>query len=579
MKTKSYLFFSFSIISIFFLLTGKTQPVSARENVADWYIQNFDSEIKVNKDSTLDIMEKITADCGICVGKHGIFRILPEEIKVTGKSSIKTPVELVGITDFNGQPIKFSETKNRQDATVTWKIGDPNRTVQGVNYYKIRYRVKNSIRFDNAQFDELYWNLTGNFWDLEIDKFHGKIVFPIEVGQKSSTVDYYTGSLGSKGQQMASFRWTAPNVLEFNSTGTFKVRQGLTASVTFPKNIFMPYVPTFWEKYGGYFFFILPVLVFSVCLYFWRKYGNDPEVDKTVVPEYEIPGNLSPIELGMLKKNRGMDNEAITAEIVNLAVKRLVRIKEVENKILFFHSKDYEFEKISNIESEESLNKAQKIILNKIFETGNAVKLSSLKNSFHEALPGIQRAAKHMLSEKGLILLSGLRFGTYFIIAGAAFIGLTFLVRFFNLYLSVNMLISGLILIIFSFFMPKRTTEGAELNWRINGFKLFMETVDKHRAEFYEKENIFEKFLPYAIVFGITKIWVKKMKEIYGADYYATHTPAWYVGNVEAFNADSFSSAIDSLSSSIAANTSAPSGSGGGGGAGGGGGGGGGGGW
>ena len=69
------------------------------------------------------------------------------------------------------------------------------------------------------------------------------------------------------------------------------------------------------------------------------------------------------------------------------------------------------------------------------------------------------------------------------------------------------------------------------------------------------------------------------MKEIYGEDYFAAHAPIWYVGSVAAFDVDSFSSTIDSLSSSIAANTSAPSGSGGGGGAGGGGGGGGGGGW
>ncbi|GEM_PF-5431938 len=46
-------------------------------------------------------------------------------------------------------------------------------------------------------------------------------------------------------------------------------------------------------------------------------------------------------------------------------------------------------------------------------------------------------------------------------------------------------------------------------------------------------------------------------------------THFWYAGNVAAFDADSFASAIDSLSSSITFNTSAPSGSGGGGGSGG----------
>lgn len=127
--------------------------------------------------------------------------------------------------------------------------------------------------------------------------------------------------------------------------------------------------------------------------------------------------------------------------------------------------------------------------------------------------------------------------------------------------------------------MPKRTLAGAELNWEIKGFRMFMETVDKHRAEFYEKENIFEKFLPYAIVFGITGLWIKKMKDIYGEDFYRTYAPVWFIGNMGSFDADSLNGAISGLSSSIASNTSSPSGSGEAGGAGGGGGGGGGGGW
>ena len=52
--------------------------------------------------------------------------------------------------------------------------------------------------------------------------------------------------------------------------------------------------------------------------------------------------------------------------------------------------------------------------------------------------------------------------------------------------------------------------KGAELLWRIKGFKLYMETAEKYRQQFYEKENIFEKLLPYAMVFGMTEIWVKK---------------------------------------------------------------------
>lgn len=574
-KKLGLLFFLAFFIGFFL----SSPPASARENVTEWYIKDFDSFIRVNKDSTLDITESIIADCGTGVNKHGIFRVLPEKIKIQNQGTIKTPVELIGITDFNGRALKYTESRNSFDGTVTWKIGDPDITVQGVNFYQIHYLVKNTIRFNNAGFDELYWNLTGNFWDLEIDKFHAAIVFPAAVNQANSTVEYYTGALGEKRKDLANFYWSSPDTLEFDSVKTLAVKQGITASIIFPKNIFAPYEFGWLETYGQYYILFLPLLVFIICFYLWRRYGDDPTVDKTVIAEYEIPGNLTPLEAGMLMANGKLSNSYITAEIIYLATKGLISIKQTDEKILIFHSRDYELTKNSNPEAEQALNRADKIILENIFIQGETVKLSSLKNKFYKTLKDIKRETVKLLDTKGYIAATGLSFQAPFLVIGIIAMIIPFQLGFFSLYFSASVFSSGLIFFIFSLIMPKRTLEGANLNWQIKGFKLFMKTVDKHRAEFYEKENIFEKFLPYAVVFGITGLWIKKMKEIYGADFYASHAPVWCAGSVTSFDANSLSDAMDSLSSSIAASTSSPSGSGGAGGAGGGGGGGGGGGW
>jgi len=108
---------------------------------------------------------------------------------------------------------------------------------------------------------------------------------------------------------------------------------------------------------------------------------------------------------------------------------------------------------------------------------------------------------------------------------------------------------------------------------------MYMKTAEKYRQQFYEEENIFDKLLPYAIVFGMVKQWAKKMEKIYGKDYYRTHYPIWYLGGTGKFDVNSFVSTINSISSSISSNVSSGSGSRGAGGVGGGGGGGGGGGW
>lgn len=551
----------------------------ARTNVTDWYIKDFQSEIVVNKDSTLLITEKIAADCGNAAGKHGIFRALPTVLRTTGKT-ISMPIELVRITDFSGKNLQYSTRKDYTNNTLTWKIGDPNVTVTGENDYLITYKVKNVINFDNPKFDELYWNLNGNFWDLETDSFTGKIILPKEVTKNNTQIDYYVGSLGSKSKEGANYSWTSDNILQFKTNRMLRVGEGITASVTFPKNIFTPYVPTFTEKYELYLWLLIPLLAFAICFNLWEKYGKDPKSKGTIIAEFDIPEKLSPLELGTLFTNGNLKTEFITAAIVNLAVKKIIKIEEVEKTGFLAFGNDYKLTVI-NRSGVSDLNEPESKLFEELFGEENELMLSALKNSFYLSVPRIKETTLENLEKKQFIEKSGLTFQVVFIVAG-------FLAAILAVILAVNgylfslpaMLLTTLIIFIFAFLMPKRTPAGAEVYWKTQGFKLYMETAEKYREQFNEKENIFEKLLPYAIMFGMTKLWIKKMKEIYGEDYFNSYHPMWFVGgNLASFDADSFASRVDSLSSAMASNVSSGSGSGGGGFSGGGGGGGGGGGW
>ena len=100
--------FIFSAATYYFLLPSVS---FAREYAYYLYLKNFETEIVVNKDSSLLVTEKITADFNSLPDKHGIFRILPTQTRTTEKT-VKTPVELISITDFNGQPLRYSTIKN-----------------------------------------------------------------------------------------------------------------------------------------------------------------------------------------------------------------------------------------------------------------------------------------------------------------------------------------------------------------------------------------------------------------------------------------------------------------------------------
>jgi len=569
----------FVVIIFFFSFVNFTDARTSKE-ITDWYIKSFETNIVVNKDSSLLITENITADCGNLVDKHGIFRVLPNQIK-TDSGIFRTPIELVSITDFNGNSYKYTTLKS--SGTVTWKIGDADITVNGVNNYKIVYRVQNAVRFGNVNFDELYWNLIGNYWDIDIDNFSAKISFPNEIDKQNTNIDYYTGVLGSKDKSLAKYFWEA-DVLNFYPTSAFHPGEGVTVSVTFPKNVFIPYVPTFWEKYGNYFwylFLVLPVWVFIYTYKKWRKYGKDPKMKKPITPEFGIPEDITPIQMGTVLASGGWRNNFVTASIIDLAVRKLITIEQTEEKVLFFTSKEITLRKNIETYSLEKVTQTEKLLLNNIFDGGkNSTKLSTLKNNFYKYLPAIQKSAQRDATDNRWIIKEGNKYSVIFISVGSVILFLSFWSIIISPILFVSFLLSGFIMMMFGVIMPKRTQTGVDLLFKIKGFELYMKQAENYRQQFYEKENIFDKFLPYAIVFGIAGLWAKKMELICGEDYFKNYHPTWFVGGLNGnFSVDSFTNQLNSITSSISNNTGSSSGAGGSGSSGGGGGGGGGGGW
>ena len=583
------------IISILIAISAFWFPFNkagAREYVSDWYIKDFQSTIVVNEDSTLDITERITADCGTLPDKHGIFRVLPT-VANTGTEEIKTPVDLIGITDFDGKKIPYSTDHNLSTHTITYKIGDADKTVTGVNYYQIKYKIKNTIRFANPEFDELYWNLNGNFWEIETDHFKANITFPDEVSEENTQIDYYAGIFGSKDKSLATYRWTDGNILEVESIGTLLAREGITLSAAMPKNIFTPYVLTqadekqyldyseYFKKYyptpyavcTWFLALIFPIIIFILCFSAWKKYGDDPGKGRSVMPEFEIPDKLTPMELGLIYSNGSLRPTYFAAALINLAVKGVIKIEEVDKKWVL-GKKDY---KLIWVDKKIALSISEKLIVDKLFTIDDNLLISSLQkdSSFYFSLQNITKMVKNDLKAQDLLDITGTKYKIGFIIAGLFMLVGSFFVAIVFLTGSIGMIISAIILVIFAILMPKRTVKGMDLYYKILGFKLYMDTAEKYRQPWNEKENIFEKFLPYAILFGIAKEWTKKMKILYKNQMIGYH-PFWYIGgDMNNFDFDSFASTITAVSSAVGT----ASGAGGSGGAGGGGGGGGGGGW
>jgi len=125
---------------------------------------------------------------------------------------------------------------------------------------------------------------------------------------------------------------------------------------------------------------------------------------------------------------------------------------------------------------------------------------------------------------------------------------------------------------VFGYFMPARTLKGAQALEGVLGFEEFLERVESDRFErMIKTPQMFEKFLPFAMAFGVEKNWVRAFDNIF------KEPPQWYRGGRfdTGFrpthlvnNLSSMSSRAGSALSSAPRSTSGGSGFGGGGGGG-----------
>jgi uncharacterized membrane protein len=576
-KRIACLLFTFLLISLCFFGIAKAQagdPASLQES-----IDTFNSIITVNVDNSVDVTETITYNTGP-QERHGIFRnIYP--YSSTGK---KMSIENVSVEDKNNNPYIFQVSNSGQDIRI--KIGDPDKTFTGQKIYVVKYHATKAIA-QYQDFDEIYWNVTGNEWQMPIFSASASVLLPGATIATQSAC--YFGPKSSTEQ--CQLKNNQNGIYNFDAPSTLLNGEGLTVAVGFPKGVVAAYTNT--DKVAGFFDMysvwllagILPILTLILSLWYWYKKGRDPKGTGVVVAEYDVPDNLTPMEVAGIV-NQIVTAENISAEIIYLATQGYLRIAQTEERTLgIFKSTDYELSKLKDFS--DLPNEFDQKLLNALFNSDvGVIKLSELKNVFYKNVGPITTAVMDALFGKSYYKNLGSKAAKIYAIIIPIMVALLALSRFFIfdaniLPIFLSLIVSIIIYNIISRFFPAKTEKGVAAKEYILGLKDYLQIAEKDRLIFHDapekKPEIFEKLLPYAMVLGVANIWAKEFEGIY------TTPPSWYYGpNNGAFNAVIFTHSLSHFSSFASSSmSSSPSGSGSGGGgfSGGGGGGGGGGGW
>jgi len=284
----------------------------------------------------------------------------------------------------------------------------------------------------------------------------------------------------------------------------------------------------------------------------YMEKGRDIGGRKTIVPWFKPPRGISPVIVGSIKDEK-VHMVDITSTIINAAVRGFIKIKEIGRK-------KYKLIKLKEFEAGEAgtgrrikydnLDTVEVKILTDMFDLNDEVETDDLKNKFYLKVPKIQdtiyaemESRKYFDKRPDKVRNNHLGLGIFFIIIGViATIGLSFIGIFTC---GPALVVVGIIKMIFSFFMPAKTALGTDIYEKCKGFRMFLHTAERFRMQKLTPEK-FERFLPYAMVFGVEKQWAKNFKDIYKTP------PDWYEGSSwRTFNTIYFVNSLARMNTSV----------------------------
>jgi uncharacterized membrane protein len=110
--------------------------------------------------------------------------------------------------------------------------------------------------------------------------------------------------------------------------------------------------------------------------------------------------------------------------------------------------------------------------------------------------------------------------------------GITFLLASFTqvALLGVGLVVGALVLLAVAGKMPARTGKGTAALARILGFKLYLTTAETEQIKFEEREQIFSRYLPYAMVFGVADRWADEFRDLGAVQQDGGSGLYWYSG-------------------------------------------------
>lgn len=512
---------------------------------------------------------------------RGMIRAIPNDYDGV---PLHTAVE--SVVDERGDAVPFDRAVRGGFTELALGTDD---YVHGRTTYTITYRQQNVVRaFDDTQDDEFYWDTNGTGFAQPFDTVEARVhIAPDLTEYLTGNNACYRGAQGSTDTcDIAVAQEDSATVITASITDV-GAGENLTVAIGFELGTFVqvpPESPTggsaqrpmvnapWWASAGGIAIALLSVAGAGFTIV-WRFVTPASAKGRgIIIPQYTVPKGINLLEAAEIVRRR---SAGVAAQIVSFAVRGKLRILDypVTSSGAKFTLQlldasgvdDQEFELLNALFGDDDLAagalREVGVIDDAAARAVSAVQTESVRRVLRRGFKEKRSSKVGLFIALGAFLLIfaavGLVIASAFFLAFSGWAFFAVFVAFFSVFVSVA----------FAWRPAALSSTGAELRDYLLGMRDYLQLAEADRFRMLqspegaervrldgvditnpaEKVKLYEKLLPFAVLWGIEREWAKELTLQYG-----DAVPGWFVSS-GGFDAVVFSNALSTLSATTVA--------------------------
>lgn len=525
---------------------------------ADSY-DRFDVSYVVSSDRVVSVTETVTLRFGAGSGRHGYDRLLVIREPYDEERDALYDVSNIVVTSPDPVSTQVQTSRyspNDRVSILRIRIGDANSTIaQDAVTYVLSYDIRGALRTANGV-PEFYWDVTGS----EMDPISTASVRVHVPGGARDARCYAGRPPATSGSREAS---TTPCSSVTVDAGEARFTQNglatgelMTISVAIEPSAVTSAAPILTERGDAADIrttrvlqgagFASALLIPLLGWWYYRRNGHDQRyagvppgtvppggVNPVIVrndPDVAVPVQFGPPELPLTHAGFLLDGryrtEHLTATLVGLATSGALQLTSQGRTTAVLR------------DPAKTPDEPSEVLLGQLFDRGQDAVDIGRAGQLADASDRLADDARRVALDNGWFqrlrrgrksgLLAGL---LWLFLAGVYVFDLRHLAALGWLLVPATLsLVVTLLVVRARMARGQRTALGRAWTDRIEGFRTYIATAEADQLRFEEGEDIFSKYLPWAVLFGLAERWVAVCQQAVALGRLGRPDTSWYGG-------------------------------------------------